>query len=260
MIFIRSRHPSHKPLRKARIKSNWKRIIYRLGSLYNGKQDGEINSVQSIKNSSSKVLMKTAFLQKDVKSTLFWIKPEDIPQDIKFPLLAKKKFGSRGKGMVKIDSSEALKEFIKNKYNNTYYFEKYFSGAKEYRVHYSKQYGPFYCCRKLRKNDAKDRWYFNSNNCVWINEYEIIRHNGKFVSFNTHKPQALFDKPKIWNEILEHCKLAMEATNLDIAAIDVRVNSKGDNFVILETNSAPGLGEIGTVVYLNLLKQIGKNA
>ena len=111
--------------------------------------------------------------------------------------------------------------------------------------------GNFLSWRKLRKNDAKDRWYFNSDNCVWVGE-----------------DNPLFDKPINWEEIQQHAIKACASVGLDICAVDVRVQSSKDedgnkrkscDFIILETNSAPSLGEKGSEAYYNqILKLINK--
>lgn len=260
MIIIRSRHQSHRNLRRAKVKSNYNRVVYRLGSTHQGRYDKEINSVESILNSSSKLRMKRCFDKGLVKTTQYWTDYKDIPIDNEetFPIVAKIINGSRGRGMVKIDNKEQFENFIRNRYHKGYYFEKYFNSAKEYRVHYHVGTGAFYSLRKLREEGAKDRWYFNSNNCVWINEFEPIRdNNGRFVKFS-EKRQDLFDIPANWNDIINEVGKAVKAVGLDIAAVDVRVKKNGE-FVILETNSAPGLAEIGQALYLNLLKQIGRS-
>jgi glutathione synthase/RimK-type ligase-like ATP-grasp enzyme len=66
----------------------------------------------------------------------------------------------------------------------------------------------------------------------------------------------LFCKPNNWDNIVAACINAKNAVGLDIAAIDVKVQSKDNpNFIILETNSAPALGEIGVNKYKELLNK-----
>ena len=51
------------------------------------------------------------------------------------------------------------------------------------------------------------------------------------------------------------------AVGLDICAVDVKVQTskyKNPKFIILETNSAPALGEIGVQLYLEQLRKNGK--
>jgi len=128
-----------------------------------------------------------------------------------------------------------------------YYFEEYFNGAREYRLHVTED-GCFLAWRKLRKDDAKERWYFNSDNCIWAGE-----------------SNDSFDKPVNWNEITEHCVNALKAVGLNIGAIDVRVESSSDSngkkrktckFIVLETNSAPALGEVGSEAYFKEIKRL----
>ena len=66
---VLTRHPSHFPLRE-RLPLLPFRSIVRLGSttVRNDKQRVECNSVQSVKNSSSKLLMKQCFTKAGVKT------------------------------------------------------------------------------------------------------------------------------------------------------------------------------------------------
>lgn len=248
---IRSRHPSHNILRRnKRLKFNSK-ITYRLGSKTTTFHKNELNPIQSVINSSNKFIMKQLFKDNNVKSTNFYFL-NNLPKN-NFPLLAKKKFGSKGKGMVKINNQEELDNFLNTNTTN-YYFEEYFSGCREYRLHVS-ELDCFYSCRKMRKRDAENRWYFNSTNCVWITEkIKITDDNDIFIKFSENDNE-LFNKPESWNEIIEHCQKAIKAVGLDLGAVDVRVNKKGD-FRILETNSAPAFGEITSKMYINHLNKL----
>jgi D-alanine-D-alanine ligase-like ATP-grasp enzyme len=138
---------------------------------------------------------------------------------------------------------------MKSKDLSGYIFEEYYNYAREYRLHVTKD-GNFLSWRKLRKNDAKERWYFNSDNCVWAGE-----------------DNPLFDKPVNWEEIQQHAIKACVAVGLDICAVDVRVQSsknedgikrKTCDFIILETNSAPSLGEKGSEIYYNQILKLIK--
>lgn len=97
--------------------------------------------------------------------------------------------------------------------------------------------------RKLRKSDAKERWFFNSSNCNWISpEHE------------------LFNRPNNWANIERDCIQAMIAVGLDIGAVDVRVQSKDNpEYIILEVNSAPALGEQGIEIYKNEIIKLIEN-
>jgi hypothetical protein len=138
---------------------------------------------------------------------------------------------------------------MKGKDLSNYIFEKYYNYAREYRLHVTKDEN-FLSWRKLRKSDAKDRWYFNSDNCVWISE-----------------DNPSFDKPVNWEEIQKHAILACKSVGLDICAVDIRVQSSLDDdsgkrkncdFIILETNSAPSLGKIGTESYYKQILKLIK--
>ena len=129
--------------------------------------------------------------------------------------------------------------------SDSYIIEKYYNYSKEYRLHVTKD-GCFYACRKMLKEDAEERWHRHDMNSVWIME-----------------ENPLFDKPSNWDSIVGECVKALNAVGLDIGACDVKVQSeKGKrndftpDFIILEINSAPSLGEVTAQKYIQKLSQI----
>jgi glutathione synthase/RimK-type ligase-like ATP-grasp enzyme len=232
------------------------RSIIRMGSLTEtneivrpGSKVIELNTVESVEISRNKLLMHEAFDSvKDGLKHAKYYEVKELPdfKSLKFPILAKKIVGQGGEGMKKLDKVEDLKSFL-SKSTSGYYFEEYFNGAREYRLHVTED-GCFLAWRKLRKEDAKDRWFFNSTNCVWVGE-----------------DNSSFDKPVNWNEIIDHSVKALKAVGLSIGAIDVRVASSLDSngnkrktceFIVLETNSAPALGEVGSQKYFEEIKRL----
>lgn len=156
-------------------------------------------------------------------------------------MIIKHQYSSKGNGIYFIQSKEDLLAWAGNDHRHHiahYVFEKYYTYSKEYRLHVTND-GCFYTCRKMLKNDAEVRWHRHENNSVWILE-----------------DNPLFCKPNNWDNIVAACINAKNAVGLDIAAIDVKVQSKDNpNFIILETNSAPALGEIGVNKYKELLNK-----
>ena len=113
--------------------------------------------------------------------------------------------------------------------------------AREYRLHCT-QNECFMTWRKLRRLDTENRWFFNSSNCNWVGE-----------------DHPLFDRPSNWDTIVEACINATKAVGLDITAIDVRVQSNSKTnpeFIILECNSAPALGDQGVIIYKQKLQEL----
>ena len=249
---IFSRHPSHKEIRNSIVMPKGVVGILRLGSITSPtyKVDLEINTVASIENTKDKFKMKELFANAGVSSPKFYelFDLEKVRSEIKFPVIAKRTFRSRGMGMQKIDTPEEFELFlttyiIKNKYNerNPYYLEEFKNYAREYRVHISKMGGYFYCCRKMLKSDyagSESNWYRNDSNSVWIRE-----------------ENEMFHKPETWDTIIQDCQNARESLGLDIGAFDVKVNMKGD-WAILEGNSAPSFGEITSKKYIVELTKI----
>jgi glutathione synthase/RimK-type ligase-like ATP-grasp enzyme len=225
----------------------------------------EINTIEAVKNSSNKLLMKQCFQKAKVNTADWFLRnaegefipqlgvadnPKAVPTNkLPYPLLAKSKFGSRGTGNYKLDSEDELKAFLAKKDTSNYIFERYYNYAREYRLHVSTN-GCFYTNRKMLKRDAlnPDKWQRHDDNCVW------------FVEENPG-----FDKPVNWDEILDHCKRALEATGLDVASFDVRVQSaNGKNgkprerceFIVIECNSASSFGKGTAEKYLEELPKL----
>jgi len=245
---ILSRHPSHKPLRK---KYGGllcpELVLLRLGSITQSKKKYQINTIQGILNSSDKYLMKKCFDSKNIPTAMWYSGfkfKKELESYIKFdsgnleyPIVAKNRYGSRGKGNTYIDNISKFKNWMIGRDITNYIFEKYCSYAKEYRLHVTK-YGCFYTNRKMLKSDAKERWYRNDSNSVWILD-----------------TNPLFTKPDSWDNIEKQCVAAIECVGLDIGACDVKV-SKNGNFIILETNSAPSFGEITLQKYKEVIPKL----
>jgi len=212
---IRSRHPSHNVLRGT-LGYFPVRSVIRLGStteLEDGKRRIEINTPEAINNSSSKLRMKRCFAQADVKTANWYTYTAPFfysegnkkdgtlaVQGLKFPIIAKGIFGSRGNANTKLDTAAALTSFLKGKDTANYIFEEFFDGSREYRFHISTN-GVFLTWRKLRRNDTPNnqRWFFNNQNCNWVSEQH-----------------ALYNKPSTYNEIVRECVKALNSVGLDI--------------------------------------------
>lgn len=256
---IRSRHPSHNSLRKNKLLPllPFKSVI-RFGSttdmkdtITNGGNRIEINTIDSVKNSSNKLLMKTCFTEFNIKTADWW-KAEDINDinDLPYPVVTKHLFGSRGTGNKKHDNAESLLKWLENHEDlSKYIIEKFYNYTREYRLHVTKN-GCFYTCRKMLKRDTPEekKWYRNDDNCVWILE-----------------ENENFDKPVNWVRIEEESVKALKSVGLDVGAVDLRIqsatNKKGEkrenpDFIIVEINSAPSFGDITLNKYIEELPKI----
>lgn len=240
-----------------------------------GKTIIEINTIEGCKTSNDKLKMKEAFTKEGV-STADWFKVIIIDGNFKKEifrdsegdgdfqyefedletnlinkkgnfntLVAKHRFGSRGRGNTKIESMEEFYEFLNT--NRTrldkFIFEKFHTFQKEYRIHVTKD-GYFYTCRKMLREGTPNelKWQRHDDNCVWMLE-----------------DNELFMKPQNWDEIVEHCVKALNAVGLDICACDVKTQTTLDEpakFIILETNSAPAFGDITLEKYKEQLNTI----
>lgn len=262
-----SRHPSHALLRNLLVSHNTIiRFGYRLKEVEGQEEKFSkshiiINPKVGIENSASKFKMKKRFEEEKVK-TADWIIPKDQSEIQQFTskynektkFIIKSEFGSRGDGLILCDNAQELLQWFntpfnkikKQKYEN-YLVERYYPYSREYRLHITTE-GCFYTCRKMLREDAKDRWYRNDSNSVWIVE-----------------ENEMFQKPTNWSTIVGECVKALKATRLDVGACDVRVQSTRDNkeklrenpdFIICEINSAPGLGAVGLAKYQDQIHKI----
>ena len=271
-----SRHPSHSILRAKNqtLPLLPFRSVIRLGSSTETEGRVEINTVQAVKNSASKLLMKQKFTEAGVKtakwfyekgdnyvdSMIYNITNEGIeyiddtypesehfsPTLMKYPLVAKSHFGSRGVGNTKFNTKEELEAWLPNKNLNNYIFEQFVKMTREYRLHVTK-FGCFYTCRKLVKNDAPEgTWQKHDDVCNWVLE-----------------ENPSFKKPKNWDAIVADCVKAKDALGLDICAFDVGVQGAKDGverenpeWVIFESCSAPSFGNVTGQEYIKILPKL----
>jgi len=245
---IRSRHPSHQVLRDSLPLFPFRSVI-RLGSTSEVTGvDVQVNTVDAVRTSANKLLMKQAFTNAGVQTADWWTEGalNDWTRE-RFPIVAKHIYGSRGTGNTLIHTEEELETWLQGKTLSNYIFEKFYNYSREYRLHVTTE-GCFYTCRKMLKTEATDRWFRNDSNSIWVLENN-----------------PLFDKPVNWDLIVQDCVTALNAVGLDFGAMDVRVQSRlnGDGeerespkWIILESNSAPSFGDLTTQKYLEELPKI----
>ena len=261
---ILSRHPSHDILRlkHKKIAALPYRSVIRFGSstevedtVAKGGNRIEINTVNAIKISANKLLMKQKFTEAGVKTAkwcdygridfidergiLFDRENEEV--DISFPIVAKAHHGSKGRGNTLIKSQEELNTWMQGKTLSNYIFEKFMNFGHEFRLHVTED-GCFYTCRKALKQDVPEdqKWRRHDDICVW------------FLETNEN-----FQKPNSWNDIVSDCVKALKAVGADLLSFDVRVQTPRDKdgnsrpyqeYILLECNSASsmdnGTGEV----------------
>lgn len=257
---VRSRNNSCDALRGMPVPH---RAILRLGSITpteditKFKRVIEINKPEGCFLSSNKILMKKRFMHAKIK-TAEWFMVSRKDKNFKrvkhyfdkwqCPIIIKHQFSSKGNRIYLVHNMEEFIDFYKSVDNikiENYVFERFYTYTREYRLHVTKD-GCFYACRKMLKQDAEVRWHRHENNSVWILE-----------------TNELFDKPKSWDKIVNECVKALKALGLDMCAFDVKVQSnarKDPKFIILESNSAPALGEVGIERYKEQILKFVTNA
>jgi glutathione synthase/RimK-type ligase-like ATP-grasp enzyme len=266
---ILSRHPTHKPLRSQLALLPFRSVV-RLGSttnvadsVSNGGKRVECNTIQAVKTSANKLLMKHAFSTGNVRTAkwhvadaLFTSGVEDKSEflsigdkKIFFPIVTKSHMGSRGRGNALHKTIADFNKWAQGKTLSNYIIEEFHDFNREYRLHVTSE-GVFYTCRKMLKQDTPEdkRWFRNDSNSTWIKE---------------ENPQ--FDKPTNWTDIVSECVKALKAVGLDVGACDVKVQSAKDKkgnvrqnpeFIIIEINSAPSFGDVTLQKYLVELPKI----
>ncbi len=261
---ILSRHPSHNCLRlgtKNLPLMSFKSVV-RFGStteledtVANGGRRIEINSIQSIRNSSNKLLMKQCFVTAGVKTAQWTSDPNEAPS-FEFPIVAKAHFGSKGKGNTLINNQEEFDTWKQGKTLSHYIYEKFMNYGHEFRLHITTD-GCFYACRKALKKEGvpdSEKWRRHDDVCVWF-----LENNENFF------------KPNSWTDIERDCVNALQAIGADILSFDVRVQSPTDkkgnrrdyqDYILLECNSASsmdnGSGELSVCAkkYIEILPQV----
>lgn len=267
---VLTRHHSHEPFKEGLGLLPFRSIV-RLGSttttahVYASRPNIvqsrviECNSVQSIKNSANKLLMKQCFTDAGVK-TADWFTPNNHTfirewAENKFPIVAKHHYGSRGTGNYLLKTEVELESFLNSRSNdnlNDYIYEKFMNFTREYRLHMTKE-GCFYTCRKMLKEDTPDnqRWFRNDSNCLWYME-----------------DNEGFNKPSNWSTIEADCVKALNSLGLDIGCFDVKVqsetNAEGRNrkevqYIVIESGSAPSFGDVTTQKYLAEVPKVLKS-
>ena len=248
---ILSRHPSHDILRlkHKKIAALPYRSVIRFGSsteiedtVAKGGNRIEINTVDAIKISANKLLMKQKFTEAGVR-TANWRQhcPIEGLTDLEFPIVAKAHYGSKGKGNTLLKTHEEYLEWTSGKNLSNYIFEKFMNFGHEFRLHVTED-GCFYTCRKALKQDVPEdqKWRRHDDICVWFLE----------TNENFHKPNS-------WNDIVSDCVKALKAVGADLLSFDVRVQTPRDKdgnsrpyqeYILLECNSASsmdnGTGEV----------------
>jgi glutathione synthase/RimK-type ligase-like ATP-grasp enzyme len=208
----------------------------------------ECNTVEAVNNSRSKLRMKECFQRANIPQSRWYHGRLDV-NTIKnhfgitvnegYQLVGKAIFGFQGRGMVLISNDTELADFCRHHTPENFYLEIFHNYGREYRIH-ATQNEVFMVWRKLRREDASERWFFNSHNCNWVGE--------------TH---PLFDKPSNWETLCSASVNAIRAVGLDIGAVDIRVSSSNpDSYIVLEVNSAPALGVQGVEKYKEQIKEI----
>ena len=240
-VKIRSRHASHNALRKAILSP--KKVVVRFGSTTEMPgYDIEINTVESVINSSNKLKMNKLFKANNINSPKIYTNLE-INKIMRFPIVAKKIYSSRGRGLILIRDANEFNQFLNVTNVCNYYFQPFFNGADEFRIHILDDRCIVAFRKALKRDTPEEQKFFrNSKNCVFYNEAN---------------PE--FRKPENWDEIVQECIKATKAVGLTLSGVDIRCKTKckdRNGFKIVEVNSAPSLSENTADIYIKSLSEL----
>ena len=220
----------------------------------------EINTVNSCKNSNDKLLMKQCFDNCAVPTANWALLSEVTPDNerqvtintnarkayntLRYPLIIKNRHSSRGRGIYFVPDEATLIRYKRELTQTAHIIEEFRNFSKEYRVHAS-SLGSFYANRKMLLRDIPEdqRFHRHHENTVWI-----LPNNPDF------------DAPTNIEAMYEAAALAVEAVGLTIGCVDVLIQQnrpgRQPEFIILETNSAPALGETTAPIYIQELTRL----
>lgn len=218
------------------------RVLLRLGSitpLVSKYKYLEINTIEGIKISGNKIAMKRAFDKASVIHSE-WINSASKSDIRKFLnlhkiLIAKHKHSSKGKNIYYIDNLKSLDYLCDTVDIKDLVFEKYYFFPDEYRVHIDVNHGCFYACKKVLKPDADVQWHKHADNSVFV----LVKKDHKL--------------PECWENMINDCIKVLKQMKLTIACFDILCSN--NNYIIVESNTAPSLASYGITYYSNHLKK-----
>lgn len=219
-----------------------RRVLLRLGStteLVSKYKYLEINTIAGVRTSANKITMKRAFDVANIKHSE-WISSTNKEAIRKFffihkILIAKHRHSSKGNDIYYIDSQDALENLFSRVNLKDFVFEKYYFFPSEYRVHVDVNHGCFYACKKVLKEDADVQWHKHADNSIFVlvtKELEL---------------------PECWQKMIADCTQALKQMQLTIACFDVLCSN--NDYIIVESNTAPSLATYGITYYSNHLKK-----
>lgn len=245
-VKFRTPHPSCKGMM---FKDRQKRVLVRLGASSKSfdnplRRPFEINSLTAIAENADKQRMKEKLMEAGVKTTESYFNIPENRQLFKEKAAAgknwngvvfKKRNHRRSIGMEFLPTAE-IDKLAENKYHGGL-IERRINIRREWRVHYAPAVNKYFAVEKRRRNDAV--------------ENGIVERNLETCVFRLD-----FEKPEGWEtEALPLCKAAVEAVNLDVAAVDLALSS-GGIFYVIEVNSGPGLGDLTKKWYNETIEEL----
>lgn len=197
----------------------------------------EVNSLPAILTNADKIKMKETLRDKGISSPEF-VENDDIGRkmfkDNGWNVVFKKRFHSGGKGM-EFESVDNIDKFSAPQYAGGI-LERRINTKREFRIQIAVGTGKYFAIEKLRRKDKLNEKSRNLDNCVFKED---------------------FVKPADWDKAVELAENATKAMNLDYSAVDIAWS--GAKWYVIETNSAPGLGDKTKAFAAAAVEEIIKN-
>ncbi len=203
---------------KFQSKINWNDFVINYG-------EQTPNAHLNNKVNFDKVRVQKLLENYDIRMPELYSKNETI-ENIKFPVLARKNFHSKGRDIIYIKDKNALIN-LRSSGRSYDFLVKYIDKVSEYRVHILKGFTSFV---SVKVNDEEDR-------------NEIVRNRNKGWK------QIEYDG-EFKNSLIKLSDKVMDVLKYDFGAIDI-IRDENNKLYVLEVNSAPGLEERKLKIYAN---------
>ena len=224
---IASVHDSHRPFR---LKPRWRKVVVNFGQTVDRNQGAlVVNHYSAVARATDKMRMKRLFEEKKIPSFRWG----GIFHNLPFPIVLKSTLHIKLDPHLRlVKDAVELDDALRGRRWERFYWEQFTPYSREFRIHVSKwKWNEVFACEKRYRGNID--WVRNKSTCVF---------------------ERTFAKPSAWRKILRACKKVLRVTGLDIAGFDVAV--EGENFWIIEMNTACGMGHLTREAYTKELNKV----
>jgi glutathione synthase/RimK-type ligase-like ATP-grasp enzyme len=190
------------------------------------------NTANAVAEASDKLAAFAVMQAADVSVPAFWTSPEDIPEDVRWPVVCRTVLnGHSGRGIVIANNRDELVDAP--------LYVEYVPKQDEYRVHVVR--GEVICIQQKRRIHEHP----NPN-------WQVRNHSNGFVFARCDVVCP--------DSVTSNAVAAVVALGLDFGAVDVVYNNRRDRAYVLEVNTAPGLEGATVGDYAAAFTRIARDA